>query len=245
MQLVPLHDPAGNGTRDQCASDHSQRRSTDGHDLRVLQSLRLKFLGPGHGSAGTTDEGQRPNQNAIGRVGAPEGRERSTRDVLQHQRNDCHGTKDEQRFPAALQGRKLCRKTNRREEDQQQGILDPRAEDDIEVEEDLKQQHQYRNDHGADHGIGHVDASQERNGLPDVSADEERDDPDNEGRELIKLKACHCVHDLTPTPLRPSGRFSGRMLLCPVAGAVRLPWTGQHVRHRLKPLTYCARIIAK
>ena len=125
MQLVPLHDPSGNGTGNQCARDHSQRCSADGHDLRVLQPLRLKFLGPGHGNARTTDERQRSNQNAIGRVGAPEGRKCSTRNVLQHQCHDSHGTKDEQRFPAAFQRGKFCRQTNRREEDQQQCVLDP------------------------------------------------------------------------------------------------------------------------
>ena len=85
-------------------------------------------------------------------------------------------------FPAAFQGRKLCRKTNRREEDQQQGVLETRAEDDIEVEEQLKKQHEYCDDHGSDHGVGHIDAPQEGNGLPDVAAYKQRNDPNDEGR---------------------------------------------------------------
>jgi len=112
---------------------------------------------------------------------SPQRCKRGTGDVLDHQGNHCDRAEDQQRLTPALQGSKLCRQTDCREKDQQQGVLDTRAEDDVEIQKQLQEQHGDRHDHGADHGVGHVDLSQERNGLTDVSTDEECDNPDDEG----------------------------------------------------------------
>ncbi len=56
------------------------------------------------------------------------------------------------------------------------------AEDDIEIEEQLKKQHGYSDHHGSDHGVGHIDAPEEGNRLPDVAAYKQRNDPNDEGR---------------------------------------------------------------
>ena len=58
VQLVTLDDPPRDRSGHERAGDHGQRRRTNRHDLGMDQPLRLQLLRPGHGRAGSADEGK-------------------------------------------------------------------------------------------------------------------------------------------------------------------------------------------
>ena len=89
----------------------------------------------------------------------------------------------------------------------------------VDVGGELQDEDQHGNDHGADDGIGHVEATEQRHRLAHEAPDEEGDEADEHGGKLAQLDALHQFHESSPVP---------GVMLTPDRGGATAAWDAPH-----------------
>ena len=104
----------------------------------------------------------------------PEEGEKCPAHVLCNQREHRHDAQDEKWLSTLEQGTELGRKPDGREEYEEQGIAGSGSEHDFRVEHELADQDRDGDNHRTDDRVRHIDLAQNRNGLTDCPADQQR-----------------------------------------------------------------------